>query len=81
MLLLDLSPPIPMLEEGKMRGGKTRADEEPPSTVKQRTQEGCHDTRQGAQFSQEFLNEIDSTHQGCHISYDKFSSRTGNLNL
>jgi hypothetical protein len=34
MLLLDLSPPIPRFEEGKMRGGNTRAHEESPSTVK-----------------------------------------------
>jgi hypothetical protein len=36
MLLPDLSPPIPRLEEGKMRGGYTRAHEELPSTAKQR---------------------------------------------
>jgi hypothetical protein len=81
MLLPDSSPPIPTLEEGKMRGGNTRAHEESPSTVKQRTQEGCHDTRQGAHCSREFLSEIHLTRQGCHISYDKFSSHTGNLNL
>jgi hypothetical protein len=51
MLLPDLSPSIPKLEEGKMRGGNTSAHEESPSTAKQRTQEGCHDTRQGAQCS------------------------------
>jgi hypothetical protein len=58
MLLPDLSPPIPRLEGGKMRGGNTRAHEELPSTAKQRTQEGCHDTRQGAQCSRVVLNEI-----------------------
>jgi hypothetical protein len=31
-------PPIPKLEEGKMRGDNTRAHEESPSTTKQRTQ-------------------------------------------
>jgi hypothetical protein len=81
MLLSELSPPIPRLEEGKMHGGNTRAHEVSPSTTKQRTQEGCHDTRQGAQCSREFLSEIHSAHQGCHVSCDKFSSHTGNLNL
>jgi hypothetical protein len=81
MLLLDSSPPIPRLEEGKMHGGNTRAHEESPSTTKQSTQEVCHDTRQGAQCSQEFLSEIRSVHQGCRINCDKFSSHTSNLNL
>jgi hypothetical protein len=48
MLLPDSSPPIPKLEKGKMRKGNTRAHEESPSIMKQRTQEVCHDTRQGA---------------------------------
>jgi hypothetical protein len=81
MLLPDLSAPIPRLEEGKMCGGNTRAHDESPSTMKQRTQDGCHDTRQGAQCSQEFLSEIHLARQGCHISCDKFSSHTSNLNL
>jgi hypothetical protein len=34
MLLPDSSPPMPRLEEGKIRGGNTRAHEESPSTVK-----------------------------------------------
>jgi hypothetical protein len=78
MMLPDFSPPIPSFMEGKMHGGNTRDHEESPSTAKQRTQEGCHDTRQGAQCTREFLSEIHSVHQGCHISCDKFSSCTGN---
>jgi hypothetical protein len=81
MLLPDSSLSILKLEKGKMCGGNTRAHGESPSTMKRRTQEGCHDTQQGVQCSQEFLSEIHSTHQGCHISCDKFSSCTGNLNL
>jgi hypothetical protein len=81
MMLPDLNPLIPRLKEGKMHGGNTRAHEESPSTAKQRNQEGFHDTRQGAQCSWEFLSEIHLAHQGCHISCDKFSSHTGNINL
>jgi hypothetical protein len=65
----------------KMCAGNTRVYEESLSTVKQRTQEGCHDTRQGAQCSRKFLNEIYLAHQGWHISCDKFSNHTDNLNL
>jgi hypothetical protein len=54
MLQLDSTPPIPRLEEGKMHGGNTRAHEESPSTVKQRIQEGCHDTQQGASATENF---------------------------
>jgi hypothetical protein len=65
----------------KMCADNTRVYEESLSTMKQRTQEGCHDTRQGAQCSRKFLNEIYLAHQGWHISCDKFSNHTDNLNL
>jgi hypothetical protein len=57
MLLPDLSPPIHRLEEGKMCGGNTKAHVVSPSTVKQRTQEGCHDPDREANAAENFLEK------------------------
>jgi hypothetical protein len=44
VLLLDLSPPIHMLEKGKMCGGAATALEKSPLVAKQKVVE-CYDTR------------------------------------
>jgi hypothetical protein len=80
MLLPDSSPLIRGLEKGKMCGGVARAHEKSPPVTKQKAAE-CYDTRYEAQRSREFFAKIFTTRQECHVYCNKFSSRTGDLNL
>jgi hypothetical protein len=80
MLLPDLSPLICRIDKGNMHGGTARTHKKSSSFAKQKAME-CYDTRYEAQHSREFFHKIFLVRQECHAYCDKFSSRTGDLNL